>query len=123
MQQIKAAGGVEALGRLRARTQHESVQIAALEALVALQESLCEAAPVGGLCAVPSLCRRYSLAPHLCKQCALVFDTHSFVELVCLFPLQAKSAVQPLVQLMQSDGSEHRHKDLQNWCAAPTRRF
>lgn len=41
MHEIKAAGGIEALEALRERTHHESVQIAALEALVALQVRLC----------------------------------------------------------------------------------
>jgi hypothetical protein len=41
LHEIKAAGAIEALEALRARTHNESVQIAALEALVALQVSLC----------------------------------------------------------------------------------
>ena len=40
MHDIKAAGGIEALEALRARTHNESVQTAALEALVALQVRL-----------------------------------------------------------------------------------
>lgn len=40
MHDIKAAGGIEALEALRARTHNEFVQTAALEALVALQVRL-----------------------------------------------------------------------------------
>lgn len=66
MQQIKALGAAEALEALHRRTHHESVRIAALEALVVLQ---------------------------------------------------AKAAVQPLVEIMQSEATDNKHRDLKNWAA------